>query len=149
MKSKSRTFIVLYTTSVLIGGFGFVAHLTSIKAPSLPQITTIAPTKFEVKQSDIDHVIALFNQEKLPSPKAIPPPPLPPIDPFKQLRRYRLSGVIESEGKSIIILTNTTTNEKLGIGDMLHGALLKDISEQSALFSIGNKEITITLKGHE
>ena len=137
---KSTAPVILAIT-IGVGGFFWPTPSMELPPPhSIPkkeerQNTSVGFSKFTPR----------FDMSALPMPPPPPQPKRPPPDPFAQLKRFRLSGVIESDGKSIIFLTHQTETVKKILGDTVFGATVSAITSSSVTFTLNDLQHTLYL----
>ncbi|MEL7491941.1 MAG: hypothetical protein AAGJ73_14585 [Pseudomonadota bacterium] len=126
---------------------GVTAHLTP--APQLSysfgEHTKLRPNT-QSKGTDFSEFAHLFDQGVLPEEIKPTPPTVQKPDPFASLKRYRLSAVIESKSKSIIILSKGSEGVTKSVGDVFQGATLTGISQSSAIFKIEDEVYEMVLE---
>ena len=147
MFDEKKNTLVALACIFLMGGLGVAGHLWRAPQLNLPHHQTMETI---VRDYDtVDEILPLselFNVNRLPE---LPPPArivAPPPDPFAQIKRYRLQGVIEGDGKSIVILSNKRGTAKLFAGDVFYSAKIINVGPDSVTFSIHEDTYTLTIK---
>jgi|GEM_PF-6496433 len=132
---------IAFSLLVAFGAAGAAGHLSP--TPKFPENHTKFASdhtgRSNTERIDLATYTPLFDRGALPDLKPPPQPAAAKVDPFAALKRYRLTGVIESDSKSIVILTGGQETLNKSLGDRVAGAELVEITPDMVRFAIDNE----------
>ncbi len=134
MGKLSLSLLWFLTACLLVAGLALWHWPTTNYEIPANQIAS-KPTKPEMKinSSLIESFANRFDHTALPKPVA-PKKPVPVIDPAADLKRWVLTGVIQSDNKAMALFSRGKSSIMREVGDELDGFTLEEITPRKVLF---------------
>ncbi len=105
----------------------------SFELPENRSLDTPVETRKELNTNPIISLTNRFDHTNLPQPIA-PPKPARVIDPIAELKGWTLTGVVQSDDKSMALFARGNTNVMREVDDALAGFTLVEITSRQVVF---------------